>query len=88
MQCKNNTQPLSLDLNNRQMEKCLHMVDMEKYDGEKYIMWRHSSHERYGDKYAVFFFSQFMLFCPEICFVAIYAVLLQKIFCRDLHAFV
>ena len=29
-----------------------------------------------------------MLFCREICFVAIYAVLLRKIFCRDLRALV
>ena len=30
---------------------------------------------------------QIMLFCCKICFVAIYAVLLRKLFCRDLRAF-
>ena len=29
-----------------------------------------------------------MLICCEICFVAIYAVLAQNLFCRDLRAFV
>ena len=32
--------------------------------------------------------SLFMLICREICFVAIYAVLAQNLFCRDLRAFV
>ena len=36
-----------------------------------------SSHERGGDKSVL---SQFMQFCREICFIAIYAVLLRKIF--------
>ena len=44
-----------------------------------------SSHERCGDKSVL---SQFLLFCREICFIAIFAVLLRKIFCRDLRAFV
>jgi len=29
-----------------------------------------------------------MLICREICFVAIYAVLAQNLFCRDLRTFV
>ena len=29
----------------------------------------------------------FRLFCCKICFVAIYAVLSQNLFCRDLRAF-
>ena len=32
--------------------------------------------------------SLFMLICREICFVAIYAVLAQNLFCRDLRTFV
>ena len=32
--------------------------------------------------------SLFMLICCEICFVAIYAVLAQNLFCRDLRTFV
>ena len=35
-----------------------------------------------------FFLSLFMLICRKICFVAIYAVLAQNLFCRDLRAFV
>ena len=31
---------------------------------------------------------RFTLFCREICFVAIYAVLWRNLFCRDLRAFV
>ena len=34
------------------------------------------------------FLSLFMLICREICFVAIYAVLAQNLFCRDLRTFV
>ena len=34
------------------------------------------------------FFSQFMLFCWQISFAAIYAVLSRNLFCRDLRAFV
>ena len=72
-------------MTNRQLEKCLHMVDMEKY-GEKSVMWR-------------YFFTWEMW--RQICFVTIlavlswnlfychiYAVLLRQIFCRDLRAFV
>ena len=73
-------------MTNRQLEKSLHMVDMEIY-GVKSVMTcgEISSHERCGDKSVL---SQFLLFCREICFIAIYAVLLRKIFCRDLRAFV
>ena len=34
------------------------------------------------------FLSLFMLICREICFVAIYAVLAQNLFCCDLRTFV
>ena len=43
-----------------------------------------SPRDEFGDKSVL---SQFMLFCYEICFVAIYAVLSQNPFCRNLHAF-
>ena len=43
-----------------------------------------SPHERCGDKSDL---SQFLLFSRKICFVAIYAVLSQNLFGRDLHAF-
>ena len=47
-------------MTNRQLEKSLHMVDMEKY-GEKSVMWRN-------------FFTGEMW--RQICFVTILAVLL------------
>ena len=34
------------------------------------------------------FLSLFMLICRKICFAAIYAVLAQNLFCRDLRTFV
>ena len=71
--------------------KCLHIENKEKNQ----VMWRNveqnlscgdiSPHDKCGDKS---FLSLFMLFCCEICFVAIYAVLPRNLFCRDLRVFV
>ena len=78
-------------MTNCQLEKSLHIVNKEK----NYVMWRNleqnlscwdiSPHNKCGDKSLL---SPFMLFCREICFVAIYAVLPQNLFCHNLCTFV
>ena len=58
-------------MTNRQLEKCLHMVDMEKY-GEKSVMWR-------------YFFTWEMW--TQICFVTILAVLSRNLFYCHIRCF-
>ena len=58
-------------MTNRQLEKCLHMVDMEKY-GEKSVMWRN-------------FFTWEMW--RQICFVTILAVLSWNLFYCHIRCF-
>ena len=58
-------------MRNCQLEKCLHMVDMEKY-GEKSVFWRN--------------FSTWEMW-RQICFVTIHAVLSWNLFYCHIHYF-
>ena len=59
--------------------KFLHMMNVEK----NISCWRIFPHKKIGGKSVL---SQFTLFCPEICFVAIYTFLSQNLFYRHLSA--
>ena len=62
------------------VEKYLVRVNVEKNLSNRGIF----QHEKCGQQSVL---SQFMLFSCKICFVTIYAVLSQNLFCRDLCAF-
>ena len=67
-------------------EKVLHMINVEQNvliwrNVKKSVMWRNVTLRNYNS------LSQITLFCCKICFVSIYAVLSQNLFCRDLRAF-
>ena len=69
------------------IEKVLHMINVEQnvLCGE---MWRNVSCGEMFPHDGLLHMNRLTFFCCKICFVAIYAVLLQNLFCHNLCALV
>ena len=69
------------------IEKALHMINLEQnvLCGE---MWRNLSCGEMFPHDRLLHMNKLTFFSCKICFVTIYAVLSQNLFCRDLRAFV